>query len=35
MQARRVKSKGSWRVGFTHPLSAFQAFCILLSLNMV
>ena len=25
----------SWRIGFAHPLSAFQAFCILLSLNMV
>ena len=24
----------SWRIGFAHPLSAFQAFCILLSLNM-
>ena len=24
----------SWRLGFTHPLSAFQAFCILLALNM-
>jgi len=32
-QARRVKSKGSWRVGFTHPLSAFQTFCILLTLD--
>ena len=40
-QARKMKGgkdgKGglhSWRIGFAHPLSAFQAFCILLSLNM-
>ena len=36
-QARKMKAKGgvhSWRLGFTHPLSAFQAFCILLALNM-
>ena len=36
-QARKMKGKGgvhSWRLGFTHPLSAFQAFCILLALNM-
>ena len=36
-QARKMKVKGgvhSWRLGFTHPLSAFQAFCILLALNM-
>jgi len=34
-QARRIHTKEgqSWRVGFTHPLSAFQTFCILLALN--
>ena len=38
-QARKMKGKGgrhahAWRIGFAHPLSAFQAFCILLSLNI-
>ena len=36
-QARRVRAKdgganNAWRVGFCHPLSAFQTFCILLAL---
>ena len=35
--ARRVRAKdgganNAWRVGFCHPLSAFQTFCILLAL---
>ena len=35
LQARRMKSAGgvTWRVGFTHPLSAFQSFCTMLALK--
>jgi len=36
LQARRMKSSGgavTWRVGFTHPLSAFQSFCTMLALK--
>jgi len=37
LQAKRLRSaKGDaqpWRVGFAHPLSAFQTFCVLLALH--
>ena len=35
LQARRMKNGGvvTWRVGFTHPLSAFQSFCTMLALK--
>jgi len=35
LQARRMKSSGgtAWRIGFTHPLSAFQSFCTMLALK--
>jgi len=37
LQAKRTRSaRGEprpWRIGFAHPLSAFQTFCVLLALH--